>query len=80
MMRKLLDIVPSNRIIEVRGSLDTPINNLSFDSRRIEKGNLYIAIKGTQADGHDFIAQAMERGAVAVVCERFPAPIAPELA
>lgn len=60
MMRKLLDIVPSNRIIEVKGSLDTPINNLSFDSRRIEKGNLYIAIKGTQADGHDFIAQAME--------------------
>ncbi|HNV81568.1 MAG TPA: Mur ligase domain-containing protein, partial [Tenuifilaceae bacterium] len=75
MMRKLLDIVPSNRIIEVKGSLDTPINNLSFDSRRIEKGNLYIAIKGTQADGHDFIAQAMERGAVAVVCERFPATI-----
>jgi len=80
MMRKLLNIVPSNRIIEVKGSLDTPINNLSFDSRRIEKGNLYIAIKGTQADGHDFIAQAMERGAVAVVCERFPATIAPEIA
>ena len=79
MMRKLLDIVPSNRIIEVKGSLDTPINNLSFDSRRIEKGNLYIAIKGTQADGHDFIAQAMERGAVAVVCERFPATISPEI-
>lgn len=79
MMRKLLNIVPSNRIIEVKGSLDTPINNLSFDSRRIEKGNLYIAIKGTQADGHDFIAQAMERGAVAVVCERFPATISPEI-
>ncbi|HPI70967.1 MAG TPA: UDP-N-acetylmuramoyl-L-alanyl-D-glutamate--2,6-diaminopimelate ligase [Tenuifilaceae bacterium] len=78
-MRKLLNIVPSNRIIEVKGSLDTPINNLSFDSRRIEKGNLYIAIKGTQADGHDFIAQAMERGAVAVVCERFPATISPEI-
>ena len=79
MMRKLLDIVPSNRIIEVKGSLNTPINNLSFDSRRIEKGNLYIAIKGTQADGHDFIAQAMERGAVAVVCERFPATISLEI-
>ena len=78
MMRKLLDIVPSNRIIEVKGSLDTPINNLSFDSRRIEKGNLYIAIKGTQADGHDFIAQAMERGAVAVFAKDSRPPLHPK--
>jgi UDP-N-acetylmuramoyl-L-alanyl-D-glutamate--2,6-diaminopimelate ligase len=53
------------------------ITSLAYDSRRVEAGSLFFAIRGERADGHDFAGQALERGAVAVASER-PAP--PELA
>jgi len=45
---------------------------MSFDSRKVQKGGLYIAQKGVQVDGHAFIPQALERGAKAIVCEKLP--------
>ncbi|MDR2684150.1 MAG: UDP-N-acetylmuramoyl-L-alanyl-D-glutamate--2,6-diaminopimelate ligase [Prevotellaceae bacterium] len=48
------------------------INNIRFDSRLVEKGDLFVATRGTVVDGHDFIAVAVEKGAVAVVCEKMP--------
>ena len=45
---------------------------LLFDSRRVEPGTVFVAIRGTQVDGHDYIDAALEKGAVAVVCEELP--------
>ncbi|MDR0830928.1 MAG: UDP-N-acetylmuramoyl-L-alanyl-D-glutamate--2,6-diaminopimelate ligase, partial [Prevotellaceae bacterium] len=48
------------------------INNIQFDSRKVERGDLFVATRGTAVDGHDFIEKAIENGAVAVVCEKTP--------
>ena len=54
------------------GDTQLIISNLSFDSRNIERNSLFIAIKGSQSDGHQYIAQTIEKGAIAVVCEDLP--------
>ncbi len=48
------------------------IKGLAFDSRKVEQGFLFIAIKGTQTDGHHYIEKSIEQGAVAVICETLP--------
>ncbi|HMN01794.1 MAG TPA: Mur ligase family protein, partial [Geobacter anodireducens] len=55
--------------IAVRGDLTREINGLYCDSRQVRSGGLFFALKGVASDGHDFIAAARERGAVAVVLE-----------
>ena len=52
---------------------DIEITGVESDSRKIQSGFLFVAISGTQSDGHDYIGKAFENGAVAVVCERIPA-------
>lgn len=49
--------------------------SISFDSRKVRQGHLFVAVRGTQSDGHAFIQKAIESGAVAVVCERLPEAI-----
>lgn len=57
---------------EITGSEDIEINGIEIDSRNIKEGNAFIAIKGTQADGHNYIGKAIELGASAVICEKLP--------
>lgn len=57
---------------KVLGSLDIEINHLQIDSRKVSKGDLFVAIKGTQLDGHNYISSAIEAGARAIVCEHIP--------
>lgn len=57
----------------VSGSVDIEVADLQFDSRRVAKGTLFVAQRGTKVDGHAFIAGAVAQGAVAVVCETMPA-------
>ena len=52
--------------------IDPTIEALCFDSRKVTPGGLFVAICGTQSDGHQYITQAIERGAVAVLCEKIP--------
>ncbi len=56
---------------------EVQITGVNMDSRRVEEGDLFIAIRGTQTDGHQFIAAAEERGAVAIVCETMPERLHP---
>jgi UDP-N-acetylmuramoyl-L-alanyl-D-glutamate--2,6-diaminopimelate ligase len=56
--------------INPRGKLDVDIRGISYDSRSVQKGDLFVAIKGEKADGARFIAQAIEKGAVAVASEQ----------
>lgn len=51
---------------------DAAINGVTMDSRKVESGNLFVAIKGERADGHDFIGQVFEKGASAVLCDHLP--------
>jgi UDP-N-acetylmuramoyl-L-alanyl-D-glutamate--2,6-diaminopimelate ligase len=55
---------------EVRGSEDVDVSGVSHDSRTVAPGDLFVAWPGTSVDGHDFVAGAVEAGAVAIVCER----------
>ncbi len=55
---------------EVNGPLDREVEGIYYDSRRVQKNGLYVAVPGTKVDGHEFVNQAIERGATAVVVER----------
>jgi UDP-N-acetylmuramoyl-L-alanyl-D-glutamate--2,6-diaminopimelate ligase len=54
------------------GTLKTKITSVVFDSRKAEKGALFVAVKGTRSDGHDFIQAAIDGGASAIICEELP--------
>ena len=71
-MMKLKDILKGVDA-EVLGASDVEIAALQFDSRRVEKGTMFVAQRGTKVDGHDYIAKAIEAGAAAVLCEEVPA-------
>ena len=60
-MMKLSDLMQKISPLETRGSLSIDINGVNMDSRLVKKGNLFVAVKGTQADGHAFIAGAIEK-------------------
>ncbi len=66
-MKKLSDILNSVKIIDVKGDIHININNITFDSRNVQKGDLFFAIKGTKTDGHKFIENAINSGASAIV-------------
>ena len=71
-MRLLTDILYKAGLEEIIGTTNVAVSGITFDSRKIKKDCLFIAVKGTAADGHDFIAQAIEMGAIAIVCEELP--------
>ncbi len=71
-MKLLKDILYKAGIIEVVGSTNIAITALSFDSRKIEKDSLFIAIKGTLSDGHKYIDDTISKGAIAILCEEIP--------
>ena len=75
-MSILKDILYKVAIEAVKGSTEITINKMDFDSRKIESNDVFIAIRGTISDGHDYIEKAIQLGAVAIVCETFPEIIA----
>ena len=72
-MKQLEDIVKDVELVDQAGSLDRQISSLHFDSRKLEPGSLFVAIKGLTVDGHDYMDQAVEQGARVIVCEKMPA-------
>jgi UDP-N-acetylmuramoyl-L-alanyl-D-glutamate--2,6-diaminopimelate ligase len=71
-MTQLKDILYKVTINTVLGSTSIAVNSLHFDSRQVSKGDIFIAIKGTHVDGHQFIDAVIEKGAMAIVCETLP--------
>lgn len=71
-MRQLTDILIDVTILQMKGSLDTVVGNLHFDSRNVEDGDLFVAVRGVATDGHLYIKQSIAQGAVAIVCEELP--------
>jgi len=66
-LKQLVEVLPA---ASVEGSLDGEVTGIAYDSRRVTPGMLFVAIPGQHADGHEFIANAVERGASAIICER----------
>ena len=68
-MKVLKELLAGISILESRGDLSVSVRQIQFDSRRVDVGDLFVAVKGSHTDGHQFISKAIEMGAVAVVCE-----------
>lgn len=75
-MIALKDILYKVAIEAVKGTTDIAVHKIEFDSRKIESGDVFVAIKGTLSDGHDYIEKALSLGAKAVICEHFPETVA----
>lgn len=74
---RLKELISHTTVLEVLGSSEVEVAALSIDSRQVERGTLFVAQRGTQVDGHQFVPMAIEKGAVAVVVLELPeAPIA----
>jgi len=71
-MVKLSELLKNIKPVSVIGNTDIDIADVNIDSRRIAKDHLFLAIKGTQTDGHKYIGKAIELGATAIVCEDMP--------
>ena len=68
----LKDILYKVGIEVVKGSTDMVINKIEFDSRKIQENDVFVAIRGTVSDVHDFIEKAKNLGAIAIVCDTLP--------
>ena len=68
----LKDILYKVAIEAVKGSTDIEVNKIEFDSRKIVSDDVFVAIKGTVSDGHDFIEKAINLGATVIICETLP--------
>ena len=71
-MKKITDILYGVSLKQVLGSTDLDVSSVCFDSRQAQTGALFIAVRGTLSDGHQFINNAIDQGVVAIVCEIFP--------
>ena len=72
----LADIIKNVRIEEIIGDVQRDIADVHIDSRRVAEGHLFVAMRGTQVDGHKYIQSAIDKGAAAIVCEQLPETLA----
>ena len=72
---KLTDIIARIKVKAIEGNADVDIADVDIDSRRVAPGHLFVAMRGTLTDGHQYIGKAIEQGAAAVLCEHIPAAI-----
>ena len=71
---QLKELLQAGEVEETEGELDRPVTGLTYDSREVKSGFIFFAIPGERMDGHDFVTEAVRRGAAAVVVERRIAP------
>jgi UDP-N-acetylmuramoyl-L-alanyl-D-glutamate--2,6-diaminopimelate ligase len=74
-LKNLQDILIGIKVKEIIGETNVDIQSLTLDSRELQKGTLFTAIKGSQTDGHAYISQVEESGAKAIICEILPASV-----
>jgi UDP-N-acetylmuramoyl-L-alanyl-D-glutamate--2,6-diaminopimelate ligase len=75
-VKVLKDILYKVAIESVKGSTDIAVRKIEFDSRKIEANDIFVAIRGTLSDGHDYVGKAIELGAKAIICDTLPTDIA----
>lgn len=74
-MKELKDILYKVNITSASGDMNIEVKGICFDSRKVKPGFAFVAIKGTQSDGHEFIGKAVTLGAIAIICEKLPEAI-----
>ena len=70
---KLSELLRNVEVTTLEGSSEVGITAVNIDSRQVKEGHLFVAIKGTQTDGHQYISKAVDQGAAAILCEEMPA-------
>ena len=71
-MKQLSELLTATAVVQFVTAADPQIGALEYDSRKVKAGDCFFAVRGTQSDGHNYIASAIESGAVAVVCQTLP--------
>jgi UDP-N-acetylmuramoyl-L-alanyl-D-glutamate--2,6-diaminopimelate ligase len=71
-MKVFKDILYKVSLTSSIGNMEVEVGDIVFDSRKVSSDSVFVAISGTQVDGHAFIPTAIEKGAVAIVCETMP--------
>lgn len=72
---KLQQLLNGVRILDHNGDMDIDVKGVNIDSRKVGKGDMFIAVRGTAADGHAYIPKAIEQGASVIVCEKIDVPV-----
>src|SRR5436190_18836222 len=72
---ELRDILYNVRITSTSGDMNLDVKGVAFDSRKVKEAFMFVAIKGTQSDGHDFIEKSIGAGAICIVCQVLPESI-----
>lgn len=75
----LSELIKNISPLEVRGTTEKDIRGIDIDSRKVDQGHLFMAMRGTQTDGHKYIPTAIEKGAVAILCEELPAELSDDV-
>ncbi|MDR1331552.1 MAG: UDP-N-acetylmuramoyl-L-alanyl-D-glutamate--2,6-diaminopimelate ligase [Tannerella sp.] len=77
-LNELINFLPTWHVINGCDA-DCPVSGIHADSRKVERGSLFVAVRGTTVDGHDFIDGAIAQGASAIVCEQVPSDASPSI-
>ena len=75
-MITIKELVSGLKTVNIKGNAGTEVTDIQLDSRKVAPGCLFVAMRGTTVDGHQFIPKAIELGASAVLCETLPEQIA----
>src|SRR6188472_1372731 len=67
---QLKTLLATTPVRQVFGSVDRPVENIAYDSRRVQRHTMFVALRGEKTDGHQFIGQAIDKGASVIVAER----------
>src|SRR5690606_35908554 len=78
-MKALKDILYKVSLVSTYGDMGCSVVQVAFDSRKVSKGTAFVAMQGTQVDGHEYMDQAIRKGATAVICEVMPETKAPQV-
>ena len=78
-MKLLKDIIYGIRIKEIKGNTNIAVETVAFDSRKVNGLTLFVAVKGVNVDGHDYISTAEQNGACAIICESLPNNLSPNI-
>jgi len=71
-MIKIEEILKGITVVSVTGTKNKSVSGVEFDSRKVKKDSLFVAVKGYKSDGHEFINSAISSGALAIICEKLP--------
>lgn len=72
---RLKELIERISIVSLMGDTDVEITDIQIDSKSVSSGTIFVAMRGTKVDGHTYIPDAIQRGAVAIVCEELPTDI-----